>query len=153
MEQMHVDICSTDCTDLYPFNAGCDFRVALDETLILKDRRWFVALVGITVKSSLDVTELRGQELYVCSNVADYSVMGGKKVQLLRRICLGRGIRTQDGGCMFSVDTVENLCFYKTAQHQEIKRIHIYILKKSGQKFESIHDCIVSVTLHFKSFK
>ena len=150
MEQIHVDICSTDCTELYPLNVGCDFRVVLDETLVLTERQWTVALVGLTVKSALDGTELRGQELYVCSNVVDFSVMGGKKVQLLRRICLGNGVRTADRGCTFSVETAENFCFYKRVQQQEVKAIHIYILDKTGQKLELLSDCVVSVTLHFK---
>jgi hypothetical protein len=151
MEQFHVDINSKDCIQLYPLNNGCEFRVVMDESLVLKNgKRWSVALVGLTVNCDHDDMQVNGRELYVCSNIVDFSVVGGKKVQLLRKICLGDGVRTAEGGRMFSVDTVENCCFYKRVYGHEIKCIHIYSLSATGKRATALIDCTVGVTLHFK---
>lgn len=151
MEQFHVDISSKDCIQLYPHNNCCDFRVVMDESLVLKnDKRWFAALVGLTVCCDNDGMQLRGRELYVCSNIVDFSVFGSKKIQLLRKICLGDGIRSAEGGRTFSIDTVENYCFYKRVHGQEIKSIRIYGLSKAGQRAAALIGCTVGVTLHLK---
>lgn len=151
MEQYHVDISCGDCVQLYPLNNGCEFRVVMDESLVLKsNKRWHVALVGFTVKCDNDGMQFRGRNLYVCSNIVDFSVFGGKKVQLLRKVCLGEGVRTADGGCMFSVDTTENYCFYKRVYGEEIKSIHVYCLIDTGQRATSLNKCTVGVTLHLK---
>lgn len=150
MDQVHVDVCSSDCVEFYPLNNGSDFRVGLGETLLLKGRQWHVALVGLTVVSTHDGTELRGKELYLCSNIVDYSLVGDKKVQLLRKLCLGTGIKTPWGGCMFAVDTVDSSCFYKRVQTQEIKYIRTFITDRRGEKLKELEKCTVGVALHFK---
>lgn len=151
MEQFHVDISSKDCIQLYPHNNGCDFRVVMVESLVLNnDKRWFAALVGLSVLCDNDGMQLCGRELYVCSNIVDFSVFGGKKIQLMRKICLGDGIRTAEGGRAFSIDTVENHCFYKRVHGQEIKNIRIYSLSEAGQRAAALIGCTVGVTLHLK---
>lgn len=150
MNQIHVDMCSADCIDFYPTNCVSDFRIVLDESLVLGSELWCVALVGLTVECPRDGSELRGRELYLCSNVIDYSVVGGKKVHLLRKLCLGNGVRTARGGSMFSIDTVENACFYKRVNSQEIKHISIYVTGRKGERVEVLNECTVGVALHFK---
>jgi hypothetical protein len=151
MDQFHVDICSADSLDLYPSNTGCDFWVGLDEALDMRNKQWHVALVGLTVVASAGSgANLSGKEIFLYSNVADFSVLGGKKTQLLRKVCLGSGVQTATNSTVFSVDTVENYCFYKRVQHQEIKSIHVVALTNRGEKFEALGGCLLSVTLHFK---
>jgi hypothetical protein len=150
MNQVHADVSNTDCLGLYPLNNGSDFHVVLDETLVLTSGHWHVALVGLTAETTEAGLELRGKELYLCSNIVDYSVVGGKKVSLLRKMCLGNGIRTAGGGCVFFVDTSDNNCFYKRVNSKEIKHIRIYVTDRNGQKLDALNDYSVAVTLHFK---
>jgi hypothetical protein len=113
----------------------------------------FGALVSLTVECGRDVgANLNGQDLYLCSNVVDFSLLWGKKCQLLRKVNLGHGLLTgMNEGAVFSVDTVKNYSFYKGVQHREIKTVRIFVLKKSGDNFEDLSGCVLSVTLHFRS--
>lgn len=150
MDQVHVDVSNTDCHGLYPLNNGSDFHVLLDETLVLTSGHWHVELVGFTAKTTGGGLELCGKELYLCSNIIDYSVVGGKKVSLLRKLCLGNGIRTAGGSCVFSVDTSDNSCFYKRVNSKGIEHIRIYVTDRSGGRLDALNDYSVAVTLHFK---
>jgi hypothetical protein len=81
MDQFQVDMCSLNSLNLYPDNKGCDFWIGLDETLLLRNGRLRVALVSLTVECGRDVgAYLKGQDLYLCSNVVDLSLLGGKNV-------------------------------------------------------------------------
>lgn len=146
-DEFHVHICSSDSMLYFPSNKGSDFRVNLDEKILFSGQ-WSVALVGLTVGTKKSV-QLDSLQLYLCSNLVDFSFVGGKKVQLLRKVCLGQGFAQREKR-LYNVETVENYCFYKSVIVQECLTIHICVLEHDMNFLSILDNCNVTVSLHFK---
>ena len=146
-ETIHMHLHSTDSKKHYPDNKGTDFRVRLDETVSLTDR-WCVVLLGVYVESMLaDVPD--ALELYICSDIVGFSFVGGHKIQLLRKVNIGKGIDS-DKRKIFSVSTYENMFFCKPVIVREISSIHINIQSRGGKHIFLLDKCEVTVSLHFR---
>lgn len=75
---------SFDSIDVYPHNEPYDFRVHLETPLTLSGY-WTVALTEFTILGHNP--GLTSQpELFLCCNICDDNIVGGREIPLLRRI-------------------------------------------------------------------
>lgn len=146
-DEFHVHVCNSDSLSYFPSNKGSDFRVNLDEKILLPGQ-WAAALVGLSVETDKPV-QLDCLLLYLCSNLVDFSFVGGKKVQLLRKTCLGQGLAKGEKR-MYNVETIENYCFYKSVIVQEFQTIHISVFAHDLKHLTILDNCNVTASLHFK---
>lgn len=128
---------STDCSDYFDNKPNC-FRVQLNNQIPFEGY-WSVALTEFSTESW--ISSKKKSELFVCCDICEETIVGGKDAPLLRRVCLGQN--------------PENIAFtvpyYIPVKICELQQICIYITDREGN-LVSFLDGPVTVTLHFKKF-
>ena len=128
---------STDSSDYFD-NKPNSFRVQLNKQIQF-DGYWTVALTEFS--SERWNKSKKKSELFVCCDICEETLIGGKETSLLRRVCLG--------------EKPENITYalpyYIPVKIGQLQQIGIYITDRDGN-LVSFLDGPVTVTLHFKKF-
>ena len=127
--QFYVHLSSGDSKHYFPRNDTFRFTIKLPEILHLKEH-WEVALCSITLPRTKE------KKLLVCSDVCSESIIGEKRLPLLR-VLTGR------------IPSSFKSLQYIRVRSQDIERITIYINSSSGSPVSfTAGEC--NCTLHFK---
>lgn len=110
---------STDCSDYFD-NKPNRFRVQLNKQIPFEGY-WSVALTEFSTESWIS-SKKKKSELFVCCDICEETIVGGKDAPLLRRVCLG--------------ENPENIAFtvpyYIPVKICELQQICIYITDREG---------------------
>ena len=127
--QFYVHLSSEDSKQYFPKNHTSRFTIKLPEILHLKEH-WEVALCSITLP------KMKEKKLLVCSDVCSESIIGEKRLPLLR-VLAG------------TIPSFFEPLQYIRVRPQDIERITIYINSSSGSPVSfTAGEC--NCTLHFK---
>jgi hypothetical protein len=129
---------STDSVEYFDNKPNC-FRVQLNKQIQL-DGYWTVALTEFTTESWN--SSKKSADVFVCCDICEETIVGGKDVPLLRRVFLGEKKES---------NIIYTLPYYVPVKIGELQQICIYITDRAGN-LVSFFDGPVSVTLHFKKF-
>lgn len=129
---------STDSSEYFDNQPNC-FRVHLNKQIQL-DGYWSVALTEFATES-WDLVK-KTPEVYICCDICEETIVGGKDLPLLRRVFLGE---KQENNITYT------LPYYIPVKIGQLQQICIYIIDRAGNPV-SFLDGPVSATLHFKKF-
>lgn len=129
---------STDSSEYFDNNPNC-FRIHLNKQIQF-DGYWTVALTEFTTES-WDAAK-KTSEVYICCDICEETIVGGKDLPLLRHVYLGE---KQENNIIYT------LPYYIPVKVGELQQICIYITDRTGN-LVSFFDGPVSATLHFKKF-
>ena len=129
---------STDSVEYFDNKPNC-FRVQLNKQVQL-DGYWTVAVTEFTTESWDAIKKV--PEMFVCCDICQETIVGGKDIPLLRRVFLGE--KTEH-------NIIYKLPYYVPVKIGQLQQICIYITDRAGN-LVSFLDGPVSVTLHFKKF-
>ena len=128
---------STDSSDYFDNKPNC-FRVQLNKQIQF-DGYWTVALTEFSSESWSK--SKKKSELFVCCDICEETLIGGKEAQLLRRVYLGE----KPGNITYT------LPYNIPVKLGQLQQIGIYITDRDGNLVPFL-DGPVTVTLHFKKF-
>ena len=129
---------SEDSSDYFQ-NKPNNFTIQLNKQIQF-DGYWTVALTEFKVESWLTTSKI--QEIFVCCNVCEETIVGSKEMPLLRRIYLEP---KTTGHAIFT------LPYYVPVKIAQIQQISLYITDRDG-KLVSFLNGAVNISLHFKKF-
>lgn len=129
---------STDSLEYFDNKPNC-FRIQLNKQVQF-DGYWTVAVTEFTTES-WDVNK-KSSEVFICCDICEETIVGGKDIPLLRRVFLGEKKEN---------NIIYKLPYYIPMKIGQLQQICIYITDRAGN-LVSFLDGPVSVTLHFKKF-
>ena len=149
---IYAEIRSFDCVDIFPNNSPASFNVQFGLEIRF-DGLWEVGLRDMSVEClSKSRSNLAGQNLYILTNIIDFSIVGGSLKQLLKRASLGRPIQASNR-IMYHMNEIENgccCCYYKRITVPHCLRLEIRIEDQYGNLIEFPVGSKISLSLHFK---
>lgn len=140
MEPFYILLSSEDSADNYPFNTPYDFITYLPETILLHGK-WVCALTEITFPPISNT--IPSLSLYVNSDLCDTTIVGARKIPILRRIT-----GTPDN---FRQEIITNP-MYIPLKSLSFNTIRVYISTNTGEA-ASLLSQPVTCTVHFKPLK
>lgn len=151
MNSFHVYISSSDSVEYFPHNTGSNFRVKLSEGINLSNG-WEIVLTSLSiVLNEAEAAEvLAGLVLDVHCNIAGFSIVGGNKRQILRRVNLGQPTLKSATRVIFSINCSENYCFYKPVITQNCSVIEIQLKHPHLYINHLLENCKANVSLHLR---
>lgn len=126
---------STDSSEYFDNQPNC-FRVQLNKQIQL-DGYWTVALTEFATES-WDPAK-KTPEVYICCDICEETIVGGKDLPLLRRVFLGEKLEN---------NIIYTLPYYIPVKIGQLQQICIYITDRTGNPV-SFLDGPVSATLPF----
>ena len=151
MDSFHVYIRSSNSADYFPRNTGNNFRVRLSEGIDLSNG-WEIVLTSLSIvfneAESADL--LAGLVLDVHCNIAGFSIVGGNKRQMLRRVSLGKPTVKSANRVVFNVNFTENYCFCKPVITQHCSVIEIQLKHPHRYINYLLENCMADVSLHLR---
>lgn len=126
---------STDSSEYFENKPHC-FRVQLNKQIQF-DGYWTVALTEFSTESL--ISSKKKSELFVCCDICEESIVGGKEAPLLRRIYLGKNPK----------NITYSQPYYIPVKIGQLQQIAIYITDRDGNLVSFLNGP-VTVTLHFK---
>ena len=136
MEGFYIHLSSKDSRDMYPRNGPSDFIAQLPERVNLYGT-WKCALAEIEYSCSTTDTS---SSLLVNSDLCDGSMVGDKKVPILRRFRLTKG----------TYNEIFPLLHYYPIKAYSFDTIHLYINTDTGERASFLQDTL-KATLHFRN--
>lgn len=129
---------SMDSSEYFENKPNC-FRVHLSKQIQF-DGYWTVALTEFSTESWTTSNKTKS-ELFVCCDICEETIIGGKEAPLLRRISLGEKPE----------NITYTLPYYIPVKIGQLQQIAVYITDREGNLVSFLNGP-VTVTLHFKKF-
>lgn len=137
MMSVRIVLTSTDSSEYFDNKPNC-FRVQLNKQIQF-DGYWTVALREFSSESW--IASKKKSELFVCCDICEETLIGGKEAPLLRRVYLGGKAE----------NITYTLPYYIPVKIGQLQQIGIYITDRDGNLVSFLNGP-VTVTLHFKKF-
>ena len=93
--EIYAELRSFDSLPYFPNNNAACFTVQLDREIRFEGV-WEVALKRLHVHCSPKDRSFAGQNLYMYTNIIDFSFVGGSLKQLLKRVSLGPALKSHN---------------------------------------------------------
>ena len=150
--EMFAEIRSFDSAELFPNNRAASFLVQFDREIRFEGQ-WAVALRDMNLECpSEERPNMAGQNLYIYTNIIDFSFVGGSLKQLLKRVSLGRPIHVGNR-IIYQVSESDKGCccsYYKRITTPYCLQLEVYIQNDNGNLVSFPVGSKVSLSLHFK---
>ena len=149
---IYGEIRSFDSVQIFPNNRAASFKVQFGLEIRF-DGQWEVGLRGMTIEClSESRPNLAGQNLYIHTNIIDFSIVGGSLKQLLKRVSLWRPIHASNR-IMYQMNDVERgccCCYYKRNTVSHCLCLEVHIEDQYGNLIDFPDGSKISLSLHFK---
>ena len=149
---IYAEIRSFDSAQFFPNNKAAFFLVQFDRELRFEGQ-WELALRAINIDCpSEDRPRFAGQNMYIYTNIIDFSFVGGSLKQLLKRVGLGRAIHSGNRIIYQMSETDKSCCccYYKRITTPHCLCVEIRIEDDNGKLIDFPIGCKVSLSLHFR---
>lgn len=130
--EFYIHLCSNDSMDSFPLNKPHDFTLNLPERIQFKGDEWSCAVVELILPSELNETA------YLCTNVCQESIIGQRRVPVLRRIT--------------SAHTEPSHVIRVPLKTNELSVLRLYLEHHDGSKV-SLSSGTSYATLHFSKYE
>ena len=149
---VYAEIRSFDSVQLFPDNSASSFTVQLGSEIRF-DGQWALALRDIIFEfSSEHRTNFAGQNMYIYTNIIDFSIIGANLKQLLKRVSLGRPIHAGNR-IIYRMNEADNTCccgHYKIITTTHCLQLKVHIEDENGTPIDFPDKSKVTLSLHFK---
>ena len=141
----YVELRSFDSLNVYPSNIISNFRIQLAKEMKFRGQ-WQVSIIDFVLNMNTYDSDMQGKDIYVFTDVIDYSLVGSNFRPILRRLNTGLAIHSdsrttyinQAGGC------------YKNITVRHCMSIEITLENAYGKPLNLVTGSDVSLTLHFR---
>lgn len=150
-DNIYADLRSFDSLQYFPTNNAALFRVQFDREIRF-DGLWELALKSFDITCTSKDRDLSGKNLYIYTNIIDFSFVRGSLKQILKRVSLGLGIKS-DNQIIYQMNENENnsdSCYYKRITTSHCLFIEIRLEDELGNIISVSDECKVSLSLHFR---
>lgn len=149
---IYAEVRSFDSDQIFPNNSPASFIVQFGREIRFVGQ-WGVGLRDMNVESpSESRADLAGQNMYIHTNIIDFSIVGGSLKQLLKRVSLGRPIHARNR-IMYQMNEAERsccCCYYKRITVPHCLRLEVHIEDQNGNLIDFPDGTKISLSLHFK---
>ena len=150
--ELYAEIRNFDSMQLFPNNNASSFTVQLGREIRF-DGQWMLALRDISFEfSSEDRPNFAGQNVYIYTNIIDFSFVGANLKPLLKRVSLGRPIHAGNR-ITYHMNEADNACccgHYKIITTPHCLQLNVHIEDERGYLIDFPDKCKVTLSLHFK---
>ncbi|MEW8544956.1 MAG: hypothetical protein AB2693_15630 [Candidatus Thiodiazotropha sp.] len=150
--EIYAELRSFDSVHYFPDNQAASFKVQFDQEIRFKGT-WELALQAISIDCpSKESLNFAGQNLYIYSNIIDFSFVGGSLKPLLKRVSLGRPIRSGNR-LIYQVNEADKGCccsYYKPITTSHCLCVEVHIEDDNGKLANFSPGCEVTLSLHFR---
>lgn len=149
--EVYAELRSFDSLEYFPHNNAASFRVQFDREMRFEGL-WELALKAISVECNSKDRSLAGRNLYIYTDIIDFSFVGGSLKQILKRVSLRQGIKS-DNRISYQTNETDkgcHCCYYKRVTIPHCLSIEIRIEDDRGNLFRFSNDCNVSMSIHFR---
>lgn len=150
-KQIYAELRSFDSLQYFPDNRAGSFKVQFDQEIRFEGP-WELALRALSIACSTRDRHFDGNDLYIYTDVIDFSFVGGSLKQLLKRVSLGPGIHSGNR-IIYTMNGNDNsccCCIYKRITTAHCLSIEIRVEDDKGNIIDFSGGCSVSVSLHFR---
>lgn len=149
---IYAEIRNFDSVQYFPNNTAASFTVQFDREIRFEGH-WELALRAIDIDCPSDGRpQCAGKNLYIYTNIIDFSFVGGSLKPLLKRVSLGRPIHSGNR-IIYHVNEADVsccCCYYKRITTPHCLCVEIRIEDDSGKLIDFSAGCKVSLSLHFR---
>ena len=150
--EIYAELRSFDSFHYFPDNQAASFKVQFDQELRFKGK-WELSLRALSIDCpSKDNLNLTGQNLYIYTSIIDFSFVGGSLKQLLKRVSLGRPVRSGNR-IIYQVNEADKGCcysYYKPITTSHCLCVEVHIEDDNGKLVEFSPECEVTLSLLFR---
>lgn len=148
--EIYAELRSFDSLLNFPNNNAASFRVQFDQEIRLEGL-WELALKAITIECSTGDRHFAGNNLYIYTDIIDFSFVGGSLKQLLKRVSLGPAIHSSNR-IIYNMNGNDNncCCYYKRITTSHCLSLEIRVEDDKGNLIDFSAGCSVSLSLHFR---
>lgn len=150
-DNIYAELRSFDSLRYFPANSAALFRVQFDREIRF-DGLWEMALKSFNIACTSKDRDLSGKNLYIYTNIIDFSFVGGSLKQILKRVSLGLGIKS-DNQIIYQMNENDkncDWCYYKRITTSHCLFIEIRVEDERGHILPVSDECKVSLPLHFR---
>lgn len=150
--EIYAEVRSFDSVQYFPNNNAASFFVQFGQEIRF-DGQWELALRDMNIECpSGSGPNFAGQNMYIYTNIIDFSFVGGSLKQLLKRVSLGRPIHAGNR-IIYQMNEADKsccCCYYKRITLSHCLYVKIHIEDDRGKLIEFPVGCKISLSLHFK---
>lgn len=150
-DDIYAELRSFDSVQYFPNNTAASFKVQFDQELRFEGQ-WQLALKWIKIDCSSEERHFEGKELYIYTDIIDFSFVGGSLKQLLKRVSLGPALYSNNR-ISYGINGAENnccCCYYKRITIPNCLSIEIRVEDDKGNLIDLSAGCTVILSMHFR---